>query len=157
LQAPIVQVPVLHDAAAFANEHGTPQSPQSVVVRMLRSQPLFRFESQLLKPVAQLGAQAPDVQAVVPFAFVHCTVQEPQAAVVLSCVSQSPPAVQSPQPASQPVITQLPVAHDSPPCGKAQATPQLPQSLSVRTSRSQPLSGFVSQLRQPVSQVGVQS
>ena len=153
-----MHVPEVHDSEAFGKSQGTPQSPQSLSVRMLRSQPLFRFESQLLKPVAQVGTQAPDVHAVVPFMFVHCTAQEPQAAVVLSCVSQSPPTgEQSPQPASQPVITQLPVVHDSPPCANPQTRPQLLQSLSVLTSRSQPLSGFESQLRQPGSQVGVQS
>jgi hypothetical protein len=145
---------VLHEAVAFGKEQGTPQSPQSVTVRMLRSQPLFRFESQLLKPAVQVGLQAPEVHAVVPFAFEQLTPQAPQAAVVLSCVSQSPPGVQSPQPASQPVITQLPVAQDSPPWAKVQATPQLPQSVKVRMSRSHPLDGLLSQLRQPASQVG---
>jgi hypothetical protein len=153
----MVHVPVLQEALAFGNEQGTPQSPQSVVVRMLRSQPLFTLESHDLKPVAHVGTHTPDVQVVLPLSFWHCTLQEPQAAVVLSCVSQSPPGVQSPQPASQPVMTQVPVVHDSPPCANEQATPQLPQSVSVRMLRSQPLSGFESQLFQPSSQVGEQS
>jgi hypothetical protein len=157
LQVPSVQVPVLHDAAAFGNEQATPQSPQSVRVRMLRSQPLLRFESQLLKPAEQVGLQAPEVQAVLPLEFEHVTPQVPQAAVVLSWVSQSPPGLQSPQPASQPVITQVPVAQDSPPWAKEQATPQLPQSVSVRMSRSQPLDALLSQLRQPASHVGTQA
>ncbi len=145
------------DAAAFGKEQATPQSPQSVTVRMFRSQPLFRSESQLLKPVRQVGLQAPEVHAVVPLEFEHVTPQAPQAAVVLSWVSQSPPGVQSPQPASQPVITHVPVAQDSPPRAKEHATPQLPQSVSVRTSRSQPLEGLLSQLRQPASHVGTQA
>ena len=152
-----MHVPVPQEAPAFGNEQGTPQSPQSVVVRMFRSQPLFGFESQLLKPVLQLGLQAPPVHCVEPFEFVHWTLHEPQAAVVLSWVSQSPPGVQSPQPESQPVITQVPVVQDSPPWAKLQGTPQFPQFVRVVTLVSHPLLGFESQLRQPVSQVGEQA
>jgi hypothetical protein len=65
--------------------------------------------------VLHVGAQTPAVQAVVPLAFEQVTLQAPQAAVVLSCVSQSPPATQSPHPASQPVRAHVPVAQDSAP------------------------------------------
>ena len=44
-----------HDADAFGKEQATLQSPQSVSVRMLRSQPLSGLPSQLLKPLLQLG------------------------------------------------------------------------------------------------------
>ena len=58
LHVPMVQVPVEHDAAAFANAQATLQSPQSVVVRRLRSQPLSGLPSQLLKPVSHAGEQS---------------------------------------------------------------------------------------------------
>lgn len=159
-QAPIVQVPVEHEAEAWRNEHATPQSPQSVTVRMLRSQPSFGFWLQLLYPVLQLGRHAPAVQAVVPFAFEQLTLQAPHAAVVPSSVSQSPPATQSPQPASQPVNVHVPVAHDSAPWANEQAAPQSPQSskggADGRTFVSQPLSGLPSQLLYPVLHTGLQ-
>jgi hypothetical protein len=40
-------MPVAQDAAALGNEQGVPHVPQSVSVRVLVSQPLFGFESQL--------------------------------------------------------------------------------------------------------------
>jgi hypothetical protein len=51
-------------------------------------------------------------------------------------------------------MVQVPLAQDSAPWAKLQATLQLPQSVRVRTSRSQPLATMPSQLLQPVSQVG---
>ena len=63
---------------------------------MLRSQPSFGFELQLLKPVLQVGTQTPAAHAVVPFALLQATLQAPHAAVVVSDVSQSPPGTQSP-------------------------------------------------------------
>ena len=53
-----VQVPVLHEVTAFGSEQPTSQSPQSVLERMLRSQPLSGLPSQLFQPVLQLGAQS---------------------------------------------------------------------------------------------------
>ena len=67
LQAPMLQVPVLQEAAAFGNEQGVSQSLQSVTVRMLRSQPFSVLPSQLLQPTSQLGWQPVAVlQLVVP-------------------------------------------------------------------------------------------
>ena len=57
LQLPSAQVPVEHEAPAWLNEQATLQSPQSVSVRMLRSQPLSGLPSQLLKPVLHDGVQ----------------------------------------------------------------------------------------------------
>jgi hypothetical protein len=58
LQVPSVQVPVLQLALALARLHPTLQSPQSVVVVTLRSQPLSGLASQLLNPALQLGKQS---------------------------------------------------------------------------------------------------
>ena len=58
VQVPSVQVPVLHLELAFAREHGTLQSPQSLSVVTLRSQPLSGLLSQLLKPVLHTGEQS---------------------------------------------------------------------------------------------------
>jgi hypothetical protein len=78
----------------------TPHAPQALGVLSAASQPLLGFPSQLPKPVLQVGLQtrlpALPVQAVVPLEFVHCTLHAPQAATVLSCVSQPGDAVQSP-------------------------------------------------------------
>ena len=80
--------------------HTEPQAPHALAVLSAASQPLFGSPSQLPKPVVQLGVQtrlpALPVHAVVPFEFVHWTLQEPQAATVFSCVSQPGDAVQFP-------------------------------------------------------------
>jgi hypothetical protein len=47
-QAPRVQTPAGQLSAAFARSHSTLQSPQSVTVAMLRSQPLLALPSQFL-------------------------------------------------------------------------------------------------------------
>ncbi len=57
-----VQVPVVHEAAAPANAHGTPQSPQSVVVRVLVSHPFARSVSQSPSPSSQAYVQVRDAQ-----------------------------------------------------------------------------------------------
>jgi len=88
LHAPSVHAPPGQVSVAFARLQLTLQSPQSVSVAVLRSQPLFGLPSQLLKFAAQLGTQAPAVQAVVPFVLVHCVVHVPQVATVLSDASQ---------------------------------------------------------------------
>jgi hypothetical protein len=54
----MVHVPVLHEAAAFANAQGTPQSPQLLTLVTLCSQPLSGSPSQLFQPAAQPGAQS---------------------------------------------------------------------------------------------------
>jgi hypothetical protein len=83
-----------------APEHTLPHAPQAAGVLKAASQPLFGFESQSPKPVLQLGLQnrepAEPLHCVEPFEFVHWTLHEPHAAVVLSCVSQPGAAVQLP-------------------------------------------------------------
>ena len=68
--APIVQVPVVHDSAAFVNEQGLPQVPQSVSVEVGVSQPSFEFPLQLRKRPTHVGEHAKvpgmPVHAVVP-------------------------------------------------------------------------------------------
>jgi hypothetical protein len=127
-----------------------PQLPQCVAVVRSASQPLLGLPSQLPQPAEQLGAQArlPALppQLVVPWEFVHWTLQDPQAAVVFSCVSQPGDAVQLPQSTSQAPIVQVPVAHEAVACRNEQATPQSPQSVTVRMLRSQPSFGFELQL-----------
>lgn len=95
----MVHVPVLHEAAAFANAQGTPQSPQLVRLVTLCSQPLSGSASQLFQPALQPGAQsklpAVPVQAAVPCAFVQVSPQAEQFALVPSAVSQPGALVQS--------------------------------------------------------------
>jgi hypothetical protein len=54
LHVVIAQVPVVHDALAFARVHPTPHAPQSAVVRSEVSQPLVAALSQLAKVASQL-------------------------------------------------------------------------------------------------------
>jgi hypothetical protein len=150
LQLANVQVPLAHDAVAFGSEHGVLQSPQSVSVRMLRSQPLSGFESQLLKPALHEGEHTYEptdpVHVLLPFCATQASPQEAQLLFVPSCVSQPALALQSAKPAPQPVSTQAPDVQEALPCGALHGTPQAPQSVSVLSGVSQPLSGFASQL-----------
>jgi hypothetical protein len=144
------QLPVEHDAVAFGSEQGVLQSPQSVSVRMLRSQPLSRFESQLLKPALHEGEHAYEpgepVQVFVPFCATQASPQAAQLLLVPSWVSHPALALQSAKPLLQPVSTQAPVAQEALPCGAVHGVPQPPQSVAVLRGVSQPLSGLPSQL-----------
>ena len=117
----MVHVPLAHDSAAFVKEHGAPHVPQSVTVVVGVSQPSSGLPLQLAKPAAHVGAQSyvPGMPAhiVVPFAFVQVLPQLAQFETVPSVVSQPVAAVQSAKPAPQPVIVQVPVAHDAVPFG----------------------------------------
>jgi hypothetical protein len=145
-----VQVPVAHDAVAFGREQGVLQSPQSVSVRMLRSQPLSGSESQLLKPALHDGEHAYEpaepVHVLLPFCATQALPHAAQFVLVPSCVSHPALALQSAKPVLQPVSTQAPDVQDALPCGAVHATPQAPQSVRVLSGVSQPLSGFASQL-----------
>ena len=87
LHAPIVQAPVVHEAAAFGNEQAVLQSPQSLSVRTLRSQPLSARLSQLFQPVSHVGEHPPAPHAVVPCALAQASPQARQFATVPSVVS----------------------------------------------------------------------
>jgi hypothetical protein len=77
-QAVSVHAPVLQDASAFGKAQETLHAPQSVKVRMSRSQPLSGIPSQSLKPGSHVGEQPPAVQAVVPCALLHDSPQAVQ-------------------------------------------------------------------------------
>lgn len=87
----------------------------------------------------------------------HALPQAPQFEIVPSCTSQpfEVLASQLAKPAVQLPNVHVPVAHEAEAFGNEQATLQLPQSVSVVTLRSQPLSGFESQLLKPAPQLGV--
>jgi hypothetical protein len=53
-----VHVPVVHDSAAFVNEQGAPQLPQSVSVDVGVSQPSFTLPLQSRNRPTQLGMHA---------------------------------------------------------------------------------------------------
>ena len=110
LHATREQVPVEHDAVAFGWLQVTPQSPQSVSVRMLRSQPLPRSPSQLFQPVSQVGEQPAfampsGTQVFPPWLLVQVSPQSRQFAEVPSVVSQPAWLEQSARLLSQPVST----------------------------------------------------
>jgi hypothetical protein len=160
-QVPIVQVPVAHDALAFGNEQGTPQSPQSVMVVTPFSQPLSGSPSQLLKPAAQVGEQSKlptaPVHRLLPWALVQALPHVAQFELLPSAVSQPGALVQSAKPGLQLTSVQVPVAHDSLAFGRSHTAPHAPQLPSEVRLVSQPLSGLPSQSFQPGSQVGAQS
>ena len=93
----------------------------------------------------------------VPLALLQASPQLAQLASVPRVVSQPAAAVQSPKPALQVPMVQVPVAHDAAAFGKPHATPQSPQLVSERMFVSQPFSTLVSQLLKPVAHVGVQA
>lgn len=156
LHAVGVHVPVLHDAPEFGKEHDTPHAPQSVKVRMLRSQPLSGMPSQSLKPASQLGEQPLAVQAVVPCALVQASPQAVQLVSVPSWVSQPVAAVQSANPALQTVAEHTPPPQDSLEFGMSHFSPQVPQFETVQIEVSQPFSALASQVSQPALQLGTQ-
>jgi hypothetical protein len=63
---PIEQVPVVQDSEAFGTLHTEPQAPQLVSEVRGVSHPLLTFPSHEPHPAEQVGAQAPEVQAVAP-------------------------------------------------------------------------------------------
>jgi hypothetical protein len=128
---------------------------------MLVSQPSSGFELQLRQKPLHVKEQSyvpgMPVQENVPWAFVHVLPQLAQFDTVPSGVSQPAAMVQSAKPELQPVIWHAPVAHDALAFANEHAWPQFTQLVVVVTLVSQPLSGFESQLFQPMSQVGEQS
>lgn len=128
------------------------QSPQSVSVRTLRSQPLSRMPSQLFQPALHVGEQpVVGLHAVVPLSLVHTSLHERQCAGVPSWVSQAgAPATHSAKPAAHVVEVHMPLPQVSAEFGMSQSEPQAPQSVSVQIDVSQPFAGFASQLSQPV-------
>jgi hypothetical protein len=152
LPNPALHVPSVHTPAgqvsdAFARLQATLQSPQSVSVAMLRSQPLLALPSQFLKFAAHVGTHAPAVQVVVPLAFVHCVPHVPQFDVLLSDASQ--PLFWSPSQLPKPELHEIeqdPRLHVGvalAPLQTAPQDPQLPRLVSVFVS--QPLFGLPSQ------------
>jgi hypothetical protein len=100
----IAQVPVEQVSVAWASVHAVPQPPQSVTVRMLRSQPFASVPSQSSKPALQEAiAHEPVEQVAVAFARVHGMPQLPQSVSVRMLRSQPFAGFpsQSSQPASQ--------------------------------------------------------
>lgn len=122
------------------------------------SQPLFGLPSQLLQPLLQTGAQVPELQVVLPCAFVHTVPQLPQLLTLLAVLVSQPflslPS-QLPKPAlqtgSQPPPEQLVV-----PFGLVHAELHAPQ-LATLVCRfvSQPLFWLPSQLANPPAHCGV--
>ena len=75
----ISQFPVAHECVAvLLSEQATLQPQQSVSVFVEVSQPLSGSPSQLSKPLAQFGTQAPPLHDVLPLLLVHVLPQLPQ-------------------------------------------------------------------------------
>jgi hypothetical protein len=138
LQAPSLQLPEEHVAAAFANAQLTPQFPQLVGVVMFVSQPFDGELSQLLKPLLQDCTQWPVLQVAVAFACaLHTTPHAPQLVAECRLVSQSVGTLsQFAVPAAQSIALHLPPLQNG--VAPVQALPHAPQFLGVLKSVSQP-------------------
>ena len=89
VHVPSVQVPEAQLAPAFAKSHVMPQPPQSVSVRVLRSQPLVSFRSQSSKPAEQATiSHVRFAQVSLAFGRLHVVRHEPQLLSEFSAVSQ---------------------------------------------------------------------
>jgi hypothetical protein len=109
----IAQVPVLHVAVAPGREQAVPQAPQSVSVRIERSQPFEASPSQSSNPVVHAATwQLPVAQLSVAFASSQVSPQPAQFERVVSGVSQPVVALPSqlPKPDEHVPSAQLPVA-----------------------------------------------
>jgi hypothetical protein len=158
LHALITQLPVAQVAVALARLQAVPHEPQLVSVVRLVSQPLVALLSQLPQPALQVKLQAPELQAVVPWALVQALPQLPQFCVLVLRLTSQPfdarpsqsavPAAQVAQP--QAPLTQLGVV------GQVHTFGQLPQWFTlVLRLVSQPPAGFESQSPKPAAQVGL--
>jgi hypothetical protein len=73
------QTPREHEVVPCAFVHVVPQAPQlATELWVFVSQPFCALPSQLPQPIAQVGAQTPPWQAVVPLGFEHATPHAPQ-------------------------------------------------------------------------------
>ena len=134
-----MQVPVVHVAVALGSEHGTPQAPQFVSVRVLVSQPSASRPLQLAKPALHMPRrQLPVEQSSVAFASAQGTLHAPQSVSVFPARSQPLVASASQlsqsrsQDGAQPASSQ-----DVVPCSLVHAIPQSPQSSTVSSGVSQ--------------------
>jgi hypothetical protein len=155
-----LQVPETQLVVPFGFEHAVPQAPQLLALLLVFvSQPLFGLPSQLEKPPAQIGAQVPDTQLVVPLVLVHLVPHEPQL-LTFALVLVSQPLFGLPSQSAVPAVqigAHAPATQLVVPLTFVHCTPQTPQLLRL-VSRlvSQPLTAFASQLAQPDTQIGAQ-
>jgi hypothetical protein len=129
--------------------HWVPQAPQLVaLVVMSVSHPLLGLPSQSAQPAEHVGAHAPALQLVEPWALEQEVPHAPQFAVVVRLVSQPSEAnpLQLPYPGLQ-EIEQAPNEQDGVPLVELHTVLQPPQLLTlVCVLVSQPLLGLLSQL-----------
>jgi hypothetical protein len=138
--------------------HAALHAPQSVVVVMLRSQPLFGLPSQLAKPALQVGTQAPAVHVVEPWPLLHAVLHAPQFDELLLRFTSQPFALlasQLPNPElhESEHAPRLHVAVAFAPLHTAPHPPQFPRLVLVFVS--QPLFGRPSQFAKLPVQTGV--
>ena len=106
--------------------------------------------------VSQLSTRhVPETHVGVPEGTVQSVPQPAQFSNVRRSVSQPSPGLllQSPQPASQVSIAQVPVLHVALAWGNEQGVPQSPQLLRSRSGVSHPVVGSLSQFPHPASQL----
>lgn len=158
LQKSIRHEPFEHSAVAFARAHATPHPPQLVSVVNEVSQPLVSMPSQFANPLLQEAvAHVPLRHVALALARAHAMPQPPQSTVLRSDVSHpfASSASQSPKPAKQEPMRQLPLVQSAIAPARPHAVRQLPQSVVVRSEVSQPFATLPSQSAHPASQLEI--
>jgi hypothetical protein len=148
LQPESWQVPVAQLSPAPGRSQIMPHAPQFVSVLSGVSQPLDAVMSQLPNPELHVPrTHEPVEHDSVAFGRSHVVPHELQSASVLSIVSQpfASTASQLPRPELHDAIAHMPVAQVAVAPAREHATPQAPQSVSVRIERSQPFDAAPSQ------------
>jgi hypothetical protein len=139
-------------------EHARPHPPQCAkVLRVLVSQPLATFMSQLPRSMAQAMAQTPAAHEGVPPAEEQARPHVPQCLTSVARGVSQPLAgllSQSPKPALHDAMVHAPATQRAEAFGRAQGLPHPPQWVSeVRVSASQPLPLLPSQSAKPGSHI----
>ena len=142
----------------WAFVQASPHDKQFVGVPSCVSQPACALV-QSRKPLLQVvSVQVPVAHDSLAFGKLQPTPQPPQSLNVLRDLSQPLPGElsQSSQPASQLVISQVPVSQLGVPCGVLHELPHMPQLVRVLSCVSQPLLRLPSQSPQPIWHMGTQ-
>jgi hypothetical protein len=150
LHDPNVQVPVAHDALAFAKAQAAPQAPQFESVLSAVSQPFAASPSQSAKfPTQEFTRHAPASHRASPFATEHTRPHAPQCVRSVAVSTQALPhrCSLAPQP-----LAQAPARASHTGVAPEHAVPHAPQFIALLSAVSQPFAAFASQSPNPAAQ-----
>jgi hypothetical protein len=160
LQAESAQVPVEQLSVAFARSHTVLHAPQLASVFRGVSHPFELCPSQSPNPVAHdAHPHVPLLHVGSPLGHVHTLLHVPQCVALVSrLVSQ--PFTASPSQLPQPEVhvgAQTPEVQTTVPCPLVHVVPHAPQfAMLVCSAVSQPFTGLLSQLPNPLAHTGEQ-